>query len=161
LAGLGWVAIAGQDNGKARAPSLEMTTATVRSFTITTLANGELAAKNQYEIRNKVESRTSIVEIIPEGTMAKAGDVLSRLADEDLRNRIAEEELAVIQARTELENAEAAEKIQVSENESKLRAAESTLAIATLTFEQWERGDVLKQRQQLKLEVEKAEKNFD
>lgn len=161
LAGLGWVAIAGQDNGKARAPSLEMTTATVRSFTITTLANGELAAKNQYEIRNKVESRTSIVEIIPEGTMAKAGDVLIRLADEDLRNRIAEEELAVIQARTELENAEAAEKIQVSENESKLRAAESTLAIATLTFEQWERGDVLKQRQQLKLEVEKAEKNFD
>lgn len=161
LGGLGWMAIAGSGAAEPKGTSLELTTATVRSFMISTLANGELAAKNQLEIRNKVESRTAIVEIIPEGTMVRKGEVLIRLADESLKNRIAEEELAVIEARTNLENAQAAEKIQVSENDSKLRAAESKVSIANLTFQQWESGDVIKQRQQLQLSVEKAEKNYD
>ncbi len=161
LGGLGWIAIAGSGESQQAVPSIETTTATVRSFTISTLANGELEAKNQLEIRNKVESRTAIVEIIPEGTMARQGQVLIRLADESLKNRIAEEELAVIEARTNLENARAAEKIQVSENDSRLRAAESKVSIANLTYQQWESGDVIKQRQQLMLSVEKAEKNFE
>ena len=160
LGGLGWIAIAGSGQQEPAAPSIELTTATVRSFTISTLASGELAAKNQLEIRNRVESRTAIVEIIPEGTMARQGQVLIRLADESLKNRIAEEELDVLEARTNLENAQAAEKIQVSENDSKLRAAESKVSIADLTFQQWESGDVVKQRQQLQLSVERAEKNY-
>jgi HlyD family secretion protein len=140
---------------------VELSTAQTRSFTITTLANGELVAKNQMEIRNKVESRTTIVEIIAEGTMAKAGDLLIKLNDEELKNRIAEEELAVIEARTNYESAQTAEKIQKSENDSKLRAAESKLSIAKLTYQQWEAGDVIKQRQNLDLGVEKAQKNLD
>ncbi len=161
LGGLGWIAIAGSGGSEPKGASIELTTATVRSFTISTLANGELAAKNQLEIRNKVESRTAIVEIIPEGTMVRRGEVLIRLADESLKNRIAEEELEVIEARTNLENAQAAEKIQLSENNSMLRAAESKVSIANLTYQQWESGDVIKQRQQLQLDVEKAEKNYD
>lgn len=159
-AAIGWVALAGQGEPRARSAGIEVTQATVRSFTITTLANGELEAKNRLEIRNRVESRTAIVEIIPEGTMVTRGDVLIRLADESLKNRIAEEELAVIEARTNLENAQAAEKIQISENDSKLRAAQSKKSIAELTFQQWESGDVIKQRQQLQLALERAEKNL-
>lgn len=161
LGGLGWIAVAGSGEPEAAGPSIETTTAQVRSFMISTLASGELEAKNQLEIRNKVESRTAIVEIIPEGTSVQAGDLLIRLADETLTDRIAEEELAVIEARTEVENAQAAEKIQLSENESKIRAAESTLAIANLTFEQWEKGDVVKRRQELQLAVERTEKDFE
>lgn len=161
LAGLGLVAVAGTGERVEEGTSLDLATAQIRSFAITTLANGELEAKNQLEIRNRVESRTAIVEIVPEGRTVQRGDVLIRLADESLRNRIAEEELAVLEAQTNLENAEAAEKIQVSENTSKLRAAESQKAIAELTYSQWEQGDVVKQRQQLKLAVERAEKDFD
>lgn len=160
LAGLGFMAMAGSGDSGDRVSTVEAATAQVRSFNITTLANGELEAKNRVEIRNKVESRTAIVEIIPEGTSVKKGDVLIRLSDESLKNRIAEEELAVIEARTNVENAQAAEKIQLSENDSKLRAAESKVSIANLTFQQWEQGDVVKQRQQHELAVEKAEKNF-
>ena len=159
-AGIGWMAFAGSGEPRERLSGVELTQATVRSFTITTLANGELEAKNRLEIRNRVESRTAIVEIIPEGTMVTRGDVLIRLADESIKNRIAEEELAVIEARTNLENAQAAERIQISENESRLRAAQSKKSIAELTFQQWESGDVLKQRQQLQLALERAEKNL-
>lgn len=162
LAGVGLVAFAGSGQAEtAGEPALDMGVASKRTFTITTLANGELEAKNQLEIRNRVESRTAIVEIIPEGATVRRGEVLVRLADESLRNRIAEEELAVIEARTDLENAQAAEKIQLSENDSKLRAAESNRAIAQLTYEQWEQGDVVKQRQQLTLAVERADKNLE
>lgn len=142
-------------------PGLELGTAARRSFNITTLANGELEATNQLELRNKVESRTSIVEIIAEGTMAKAGDVLVKLNEEDIRNRIAEGELAVIDARTNYESAQTSEKIQGSENDSKLRAAESKLSIARLTYKQWESGDVVKKRQELQLALEKAQKNLE
>ncbi|MCC5824356.1 MAG: HlyD family efflux transporter periplasmic adaptor subunit [Phycisphaerales bacterium] len=159
--GVGFIAFAGSGESSNRVVSLDLGEAAIRSFTITTLANGELEAKNQLEIRNRVESRTAIVEIIPEGTTVRRGEVLIRLADESLRNRIAEEELSVIEARTNLENAEAAEKIQISENDSKLRAAESKKAIAQLTFQQWQSGDVVRQRQQLQLAVERAEKNLE
>lgn len=159
--GVGFIAFAGSGESTNRAVSLDLGEAAIRSFTITTLANGELEAKNQLEIRNRVESRTAIVEIVPEGTTVRRGEVLIRLADESLRNRIAEEELSVIEARTNLENAEAAEKIQISENDSKLRGAESKKAIAQLTFQQWESGDVVRQRQQLQLAVERAEKNLE
>lgn len=162
LAGVGVVAMSGKsEKGEKDGRGVELSTASRRSFTITTLANGELEAKNQLEIRNKVESRTTIVEIIDEGKMAKAGDLLVKLNDEDLKNRIAEEELAVIEARTNYESAQTAEKIQKSENDSKLRAAESTLSIAKLTYQQWEQGDVIKQRQNLALAVETAQKNLD
>lgn len=162
LAGVGIVAAnnRGEDT-EGPASTVELARSAVRSFTITTLANGELEAKNQLEIRNKVESRSTITEIIKEGTMAKAGDVLVRLNDEDIRNRIAEAELQLIEARTNYESALASEKIQQSENDSKLRAAESTLSIANLTYEQWESGDVIKKRQELDLAVERATKNLE
>lgn len=162
LVGIGVVATTGGDaEADAAGPSVELATATKRSFAITTLANGELEAKNQLELRNKVDSRIAITEIAPEGITAKAGDVLVRLNDEDIRNRIAEAELQVIEARTNFESAVTGEKIQKSENESKLRAAESTLSIAKLTFEQWESGDVVKRRQELDLAVERATKNLE
>ncbi|MFK7884438.1 MAG: efflux RND transporter periplasmic adaptor subunit [Phycisphaerales bacterium] len=162
VVGVGVVMTSSKDDAPAEVASgVELAEASIRSFTITTLSNGELEAKNQLEIRNKVESRSTIIEIVKEGTMAKAGDVLVRLNDEDIRNRIAESELQVIEARTNYESAVTSEKIQQSENESKLRAAESKLSIANLTYEQWEKGDVVKRRQELQLAVEKAQKNLE
>lgn len=162
LAAMGVLAVrGGSEEGSSADSTVELATASTRSFTITTLSNGELEAKNQLEIRNRVESRSAIIEIIPEGTMVTAGEVLVRLNDEDIRNRIAEAELQLIEARTNYESALASEKIQQSENESKLRAAESTLSIANLTYEQWESGDVIKQRQELDLAVERATKNLE
>jgi len=163
LAGLGVVAATnGGDESSSNDSTVELATSAVRSFTITTLSNGELEAKNQLEIRNRVESRsTTVTEIIQEGTMVKAGDVLVRLNDEDIRNRIAESELQVIESRTNYESAVTSERIQKSENDSRLRAAESKLSIANLTYAQWEKGDVVKKKQQLDLAVEKAEKNLE
>lgn len=135
-------------------------TARMSDFEITTLASGELVAKNSVEIRSRVESTTSVVEVVPEGTRVKKGDVLVRLNSEEIEQEIAEGELLVIESTSSYESAKTAEKIQTSDNASALLTAETELTIAKLSLEQWREGDVAKQRQSNTLQVEKAEKDL-
>ena len=65
------------------------------SFDITIPASGELAALNQVEIRNKLESRAAITYIVDEGINVKAGDILLRLNDEDISDRVKDAEDSV------------------------------------------------------------------
>ena len=58
------------------------------SFDITVPASGELAALKQIEIRNRLEYRSAIIEIVDEGSMVKEGDVLYRLAEDELDDKI-------------------------------------------------------------------------
>ena len=58
------------------------------SFKISIPTSGELAALEQVEIRNKLEIRAVITEIVDDGVYVKAGDVLLRFADDDIDNRI-------------------------------------------------------------------------
>ena len=147
--------------GEGQSQSADVARAQMTSFEITTLASGELEARNQVEIRSEVESATTIVEIVPEGTFVKRGDVLVRLNSDAIESDIAEEELAVEQAKSDLQAAEAAESIQVSENASSLRAAESALTLARLALDQWENGTLVKTKKSNDLAVEKAEKNLE
>ena len=58
------------------------------SFEISVPASGELAALKQIEIRNKLEYRAMITEIVDEGTIVKEGDVLFRLAKDEIEDKI-------------------------------------------------------------------------
>jgi len=62
--------------------------ASTTTFEISTTATGELEARNQIILRNEVESETSIVEVIPEGTLVKKGDLLIKLNDEQIITQI-------------------------------------------------------------------------
>lgn len=134
--------------------------ARVQSFDIATTASGELQAKNQIEIRSQLESQSTITEVVAEGTLVKKGDLLVRLKSDNIQTQIDEEVLRVESARAELVAAENSYEIQVSENESKTSAAQLKLDLAKLTLEQWLKGDVEKQRQQLELAIEKGERDL-
>ena len=49
------------------------------SFDMLLPVSGELAAQQQVEVRNKLETRAIVTEIVPEGTQVSRGDVLVRL----------------------------------------------------------------------------------
>ena len=66
------------------------------SFEISIPASGELAAQKQIEIKNKLESRAVITEIVDEGELIKKDDVVVRFNDEDIRTRVKDAEEAVI-----------------------------------------------------------------
>lgn len=149
-----------QKGGKDDAITADLAVARVQSFDITTTAAGELQAKSQIEIRSQLESQSTIVEIVPEGMVVKKGEVLVRLKSDDIQTQIDEEILRVESAKAELVAAENSYEIQVSENESKLRDAQLKLDLARLALDQWSKGDVEEQRQQLDLALEKAERDL-
>ncbi len=141
--------------------TLDLHTVMRTSFDITTTSNGELEARNQIEIRNRLEQQATITEIIEEGRLVKKGELLCKLNDESIRTAIDEELLRVETARAELIQAREAHDIQVSENDSALRQAELKVELARLSLQQWEQGELVSKRQENELALEKAERELE
>ncbi len=129
-----------------------------QNFDVTTTATGELRTRNQIELRNRIDSDTTITEIIPEGRRVKAGEVLVKLNAEPMVERLDEETLAIESSRAALVEAEEGYAIQVSENESAVRAANLKLALADLDLEKWRSGEVKSKRLELRHNLERATK---
>ncbi|MCH8164555.1 MAG: HlyD family efflux transporter periplasmic adaptor subunit [Planctomycetes bacterium] len=131
------------------------------SFDITIPASGELAALDQIEIRNRLEVRAVITEIIEEGKTVKAGDMLIRFNDEEIRNKIKDAEDAQNNADSALIMAESNLEIRISSSESEQDKAELDVTLAELALESWKEGEVVSRRQQIKLELQTAQKDYD
>lgn len=127
------------------------------SFEITTTATGELEARNQVELRSQLDDRSSIIEIVPEGTFVQAGTLLVRLRSDHIRTEIEEETLRTESARADLVAAENQYEIQVSQNESRLEQAKVRLRLAELSLQQWLEGDDKQRMQDLQLDLERAD----
>ncbi|MCC6429112.1 MAG: hypothetical protein IT435_20115 [Phycisphaerales bacterium] len=154
---------AGQESGTSSAITQTSDRAVVKktTFHITTKASGELEARNQIEIRSKLESQSTIVELAPEGKTVKAGELLVRLNSDKIEQDILEQTLQVESAKAEQTAADNGYNIQVNENQSNLRQAQSKVTLAQLALDQWEKGDVQTMRLELTLDMEKAKRDFD
>ena len=78
-------------------------------LTISVIASGTVKAREQIILKNEVEGRTSIIYLVPEGTLVKEGDLLieldaSRLLDEKIEQeiRVQNSEAAFVSARENL-----------------------------------------------------------
>lgn len=140
---------------------VDLAAAQVMTFDMTTTVSGELRAANQVEIRNPLDSETTITEIVAEGINVKKGDVLVRLNAEQIQTRLDEQKLQMESARAALVEAEQSYQIQVSENDSAKRAADLKLALARLDFQQWLEGELASKQQDLDHNLERAEKDED
>jgi HlyD family secretion protein len=130
---------------------------TKAAFDITTTASGELEARNQIEIRNKLESEAIITEIVAEGKTVKAGDTIVLFNSEKITDSLNDQQLAVESAKAEFVAAENSYSIQVIENTSKTRQAQLKVDLAELALQQWLEGDVKTKRQKLQTAREKAD----
>ncbi len=131
------------------------------SFEITVPTSGELAALQQIEIRNKLRSRGVLTEIVSEGTTVKAGDVLMRFADEDIRNKIKDAEDAVNTADSSLVASQASLDIRLSMHESELADADLRVMLADLALKAWRKGEVVSMRKNLAVQLEAAEIDYE
>lgn len=130
---------------------------TKAAFDITTTASGELEARNQIEVRNKLESEAIITEIVAEGKTVKAGDTIVLFNSEKITDSLNDQQLAVESAKAEFVAAENSYSIQVIENTSKTRQAQLKVDLAELALQQWLEGDVKTKRQKLQTAREKAD----
>ncbi len=142
-------------------PTLEVGKAMKTTFDINTTAAGELQAKNQIEIRNKLEQQSTIVEIVDEGKLVKKGDVLIRLQSDEIKSQVEQEQLQVETAKADEIAAREGLEIQISENDSANREAKLKLDLAELDLKKWEEGEVVSKRQENNLGLLRAIREKD
>lgn len=149
----------GKDNNSPQA-TLDEAVVERMGFEITTVATGELESRNQLEIRNPIESRTTITFIVDEGTTVQKGDLLVKLNAEALETQIADQEIQVSSARADLDAAESEYEIQLKTNAADLQDAQLRLQLAELSLSQWEQGELVQRIQDNDLAVEEAQRQL-
>jgi HlyD family secretion protein len=165
LAGGGyWTLIrpsSGGENGAQNRATADIAVASKIDFEIITLASGELAAKNQVEIRSQLETMSTVVEVVAEGTRVKKGDLLIKLNGDNLEKEIQEQDLELYGARADKVAAETGVRNQEGENESLLRKAQLKIDLAKLAVDQWKLGDVKKMKEELDQGIRRAERDLE
>ncbi len=131
------------------------------SFDMILPVSGELAAQQQVELRNKLETRAVITEIAAEGTRVSKGDVLVRLAQEEILDKIKDAKDKVNTTNSAAVAAQQALAIKQGEKQSELDKADVAVKIAELALQGWLEGEVVNKRQTLSLAKETAGINLD
>lgn len=126
------------------------------TFNISVVANGELQARNQVEIRSKLEKQASIVQLVDEGSRVKQGDILIKLNIEEIENQYQEEVAKVEAAKSDLVVSQNNYEIQLKQNDSELRKANLALELARIEYEKWLNGDDVKKRQEIDLKIQRT-----
>lgn len=161
VGGGGWLVMAQGGGGDEGQRATDIALVQMRDFDITTLAGGDLEARNQIEIRSELEKSTTIVELVPEGTRVRKGELLVRMNSDSIEDEIAEEELRVEEASLAFEAAQTDVQIQTSDNESAMRKAELDLELKRLALEQWRQGEDKQTRQANELAIERAKRELE
>ena len=133
-----------------------------QSFDLTVVANGDLAARDQVEVRNQVRAKggSKIISIVPEGTRVEAGDLLVQLDIQEFEDQKEQETLDVENSRSRRVAGEQDLEIARSEAVSTEKAAQLDLELAKLELAKWREGDVPQKRRELRLEMETAKRKL-
>ena len=151
-------------SGNARrnnAESSDLYLVTRGSFDILIPASGELVAQNQIEIKNKIESRSTIAEIVDEGSFVEKGQVVVKFNDEEISNRVRDSEESVISAQNKLDSAQEELVIKKKTQESELEKAQLKIELADLTLKEWQDGEDVTKRLDLRLALQTAKMNYN
>ncbi len=109
---------------------------------IDVLEAGSVDSKDSLTIKCEVEGRTTIISIVPEGTIITEEDVrnervLVELDSADLRDRETQEQIQVQSAEANLAEASASYEIQLKQNESNLKQGELKVKFAWMDLEKY------------------------
>jgi len=118
--------------------------------------SGELSALRQVEVRNLLEGRAVITEIVAEGKRVAQGDVLVRFASEETADRNKDLQDKLKTAQTEEVSAKQALAIKQNEKASEMDKARLQVQLAELALEGWRSGEQVSKRQQLATALEAA-----
>jgi len=137
---------------------LDVTTFKVRpiSFPVVLREKGEVKAKTSVDVRCEVDGQSTILWLIPEGTIVKQGDLLAELESQDIADRIRQKEIEVADLTAAVEKSQIDYEIQIDENKSNIRKGELKLRLAKLELEKYQQGEYPKQRREAELGIKVA-----
>ena len=117
-----------------------------RTFSVTLNEKGELEAKNSVDVKCEVEGRSTIIWLIPEGTEVKKGDLLVKLASNEIDERIRAEQIQVQNAKASAEASAKELEITLDQNASDIRKAQLAVHNAKIELKKYVEGDSIQQR---------------
>ncbi len=144
--------------GAAARHSIEAFVVQKRSFPVTLTEKGELDAKQSVNVNCEVEGRSTIIWLIAEGSEVKKGDLLVRLASNEIDDRVRAEQITVQNAAATAETARKELEITLDQNESDVSKAKLALKNAEIELNKYLEGDYRQQLIEKKLALEKAQK---
>jgi HlyD family secretion protein len=127
-------------NAQVAATASRLHTVTSGEMAVVVRLRGELQAVNNIELICKVEGRTTITEIAPEGASVRAGDTLIVLDSAAIRQAIEDARIELERAQLAQSNAEGNLAIQISNNAADIETAEVQLELAKLELRKFEEG---------------------
>ncbi len=117
---------------------------------------GELKAASSIDIRCELEGRSTIIQLVPEGTHVKKGDLLVELASDEIDDKIRDAEIKSATAQAAFEASEKERQILIDENASKVRKAQLALWLAEHAVEKYQEGESAELKQDADLALQKA-----
>lgn len=125
---------------------------------VTLEEEGELKPVNSVDIKCEVQGQNMTIQwIVPESSAVKKGDLLVRLAADELKDRVEMEEIELKKITAGLEEARQALEITRSENASAIKRAEIDLQVAELEYTRYVEGDYAKARQSIEIAIKQTE----
>ena len=109
-------------------------------LTISVTESGSIKAVNAKDIKSEVEGRTTIVNIVPEGTIITTEDVnngkiLVELDSSELKEQLSQRQIELTSAEASYTDANESYLIQVKQNESNITAAELKTKFALMDLQ--------------------------
>ena len=148
-----------------------------RDILVSVEEGGSLESTNGLDIKSKVEGRTTIISIIPDGTVlteedVKNGRVLIEMDSADFTEKEAQQNITYQSALADYTQAKESYEIQINQNESNIASGQLTVKFGRMDFERYlgaELADRILVRKDLKLEkllavpesLEATVKHFD
>lgn len=130
-------------------------------FLITMPAAGELSANRLIEIRNPLETRGIIIEIIEEGSFVHQGDILIEFNDDEIEQKIKDTRDKHVDDTNKVVTSEQSLSIARSSMESDLEKSSLVIEIAQLALQAWVEGVHLQHTQRFELGLQTATINAD
>ena len=120
---------------------------------ISVLESGTIKAREQEVIFNEVEGRTTIVRIVPEGTIVKEGDMLVELDVSTLRDNQIDQDIRVRNAEASWINSKENFEIVKSQAISDVNVAELNLLFAKQDLQKYREGEYPNQLESAQSEI--------
>ena len=143
-------------------PTSKYMTETVKRapFRIAVTERGTLDSLKSATLASQVEGTTTIISLVPEGTLVEKGEVVCELDSSQLIQEEKEQQIAVTTAEADLKKAEENLEIQKRQNESDIAAARLAGELAQLDLEKYREGESIQLENEIKGEITVAEEEL-
>ncbi len=120
-----------------------LVTETVRTapFLVSVAVQGTLDSQKNGTVVNQVEGTTTIINIVPEGTKVKKGDVVCELDSSAIDEKLRQQSIQLTTAESALTKATEDVRIQENQNDSDVAAAELAYELAKLDLDKYLNGE--------------------